>query len=718
MQILKILGLSLASLAFLGLNTFALHNPWFGGIFLLLYSVFTALLLGERFFPSFPRPQKLSFGFLVLLSELIIAGTAVYYGYKITPVISFGLLFLPILSAILFSPLKYHQTLASKETRTKNIFSWSPFVSLFLLIDFFLLLYLYQHRTYDLAASPWQTVSPLFFVLYFLATLLLFFQYSKGAKNWITYLLTSLHLFVGFSIAPLIYPLGYGFDAFIHRATEQWIFDHGFILPKTPYYIGQYSLVVVLAQVSALPLKLLDIYLLPILSSLLLPPIVMFSLETCFTHLKKYIPYIFWLVPFVPFLFFHLTTPHNIVVFFTLLSVFLLLLSIFEKIPMWMLFLVAIASIATHALVGVPLFVVIFFFFILQHIKNSKATKAILFFLILALALLLPLMFTFNALRVHAPLPEITNPLSKLSEFLQIFQRPYWYAKTSPWYFEIFYFCERLIIPVFLLLSGVGAYFLGKESRPDGRSADGLKKKYRHLWIFTTAFFGFVLSAFTLASSIVFPDVVAYEQKDYPMRLLKVSLLFLLPSSMYGAAILAEKIKHIKFVEHKKNIYFGAALFVLSLIFTSILYISYPQRNAKVRFPGYNVTSSDVKAVEWIHNQHNDYNYIVLANQLVSAAALDKYSFAKYFETPLGELFYYAIPTGGKLYEYYGAMIYQGQRREFMEEVMNRMDVDTAYFVVDRYWANSDKIIYGAIQSADEYYPIEDGKVWIFVYKR
>ena len=29
-----------------------------------------------------------------------------------------------------------------------------------------------------------------------------------------------------------IHLLGFGFDGFIHRATQEYIFEHGFILPK------------------------------------------------------------------------------------------------------------------------------------------------------------------------------------------------------------------------------------------------------------------------------------------------------------------------------------------------------------------------------------------------------------------------------------------------------------------------------------------------------
>ena len=147
-------------------------------------------------------------------------------------------------------------------------------------------------------------------------------------------------------------------------------------------------------------------------------------------------------------------------------------------------------------------------------------------------------------------------------------------------------------------------------------------------------------------------------------------------------------------------------------------YLSYPQRNTKARFPGLNITQNDFRAVEWIHNQNDKYDYTVLSNQLVSAAALTNYSFAKYFDTPDGEVFYYSVPTGGLQYKQYGKMLYEGQKREYMLDAMNRVGVDTGYFVVNKYWANSDGIIEGAKKSADSWHVIDDDEIWVFIYER
>ena len=181
-------------------------------------------------------------------------------------------------------------------------------------------------------------------------------------------------------------------------------------------------------------------------------------------------------------------------------------------------------------------------------------------------------------------------------------------------------------------------------------------------------------------------------------------------------------------------------LIMIALFITLSFYFSYPQRNIKSRFPGFNVTASDFKAAEWIHerekksspplegvvrggtlteqNDEHDIDYIVLSNQLVAVAALTNYSFIKTYNTPLGEFFYYSIPTGGPMYKYYGQMLYEGQKREYMEAAMDLVGVDTAYFVINNYWAGSHLITEGAKNTADSWKMIDDGKVWVFVYGR
>jgi hypothetical protein len=94
------------------------------------------------------------------------------------------------------------------------------------------------------------------------------------------------------------------------------------------------------------------------------------------------------------------------------------------------------------------------------------------------------------------------------------------------------------------------------------------------------------------------------------------------------------------------------------------------------------VTASDISAVQFIQS-HASGGYIVLANQMVGAAAIKEFGFAKYY----GDEFYYSMPNAGqkKLYALYEKMVFEKPLRENMETAMKLTGVDEAYFVLDDY---------------------------------
>ena len=124
------------------------------------------------------------------------------------------------------------------------------------------------NQTIGLLRSPWHALEPTFFAAYTLATMLLFYFIWTAKKLRTAVFFSTMHVFLTCSIVAILYPLGFGFDAFIHRASESWILAHGSILPKTPYYIGQYALVAFLIRTTAIPLFFVDIFLVPVLAAI------------------------------------------------------------------------------------------------------------------------------------------------------------------------------------------------------------------------------------------------------------------------------------------------------------------------------------------------------------------------------------------------------------------------------------------------------------------
>jgi len=610
---------------------------------------------------------------------------------------SYGFFFLPARRKLVHDTTRLLARWRRFVEDIQHPFRDTKYVLLSVLIAFFdttLLGLLWVRHTTTVMPSPWQAVTVWFFVIFTLTTLLLFYIVWKHPQKCLSLPLVSLHLFTMYAVAALLYPLGYGFDAFIHRATEEWIFHNGFILPKQPYYIGQYSLVVFLAHITQLSTAVIDVYLVPILAALILPA----TISSCLRRIWKIIPRWAFLLPLgtalLPFLSLHLTTPHNLVIILSILIVFTTLAYQKDGKHIAVPLLLSFAAIITHALLGAPLLGFVLTAIILRH-TTSKIWKNIwLAASALGQLLLLPAMFTINNLRGGYGLPEIHNPLSGIQSFLALFARPYWYVKNAPLQWELLYAWERMLIPVALIITLLGFIYA--------------RKKIKDAYLYPLTAVAMFLSAWLLHSWITFPNVIVYEQGNYPLRLVKGSMFFLLPWMMYGIYALFQSVR--------KQFSIIIAILFAGLLTVSF-YFSYPQRNPKVQFPGFNVTQADFDATEWIHNNApEDGQYIVLANQLTSAAALTTYSFAKNYQTKQGELFYYAIPTGGPLYAEYSHMLYEGQKREYMDAAMDLTHVDTSYFVINSYWKNFEEIVEGAKKSADSWQIIDDGSVWIFEY--
>ncbi len=732
------LHMPLILILILTLNTWFLHSSIIGILTFAIYAVIAAKHISDTHTHALAGP-------IVLLSSLIIGNTILYYLHGATSLTA-TIVLLGSLAFYAKKPIEppakkfasFFARLDSWKQLTLHPFKHTEDVARVLLVVFLdtsLLGFLWMKRTTELMPSPWQAVDAGFFIVFMLTTILLAYTVLKSTSKILPFFLVSLHLFTMYAVAPLLYPLGYGFDAFIHRATESWIFENGFINPKQPYYIGQYSLVVFLSKITGLSIFLIDVYLVPLLSAILIPFTLAHVYAKQFKMKTNHALVHILAIGLIPFLSFHLTTPHNLVVLLSLLTVFTTLLYQKNKLSWQVPFLLTLAALVTHPLIGAPIFG---FFLTAVCIKIAKKTTIKRTWLVLTTlgqVFLLPVLFTINNVRTGNGWPLFGNPFSELPQFFDLFARPYWYLQHAPIFWEFIYAWERIVVPACVAIA-LGGFIL-------------YKKKSAAEYLYPLTALGIFLSAWLLRSWITFPDVVVYEQGDYPMRLIRASMLFLLPWFLYGLYRMAKAL----YVEH--DTYWRTIFVILGAgLLTVSFYFSYPQRNIKSRFPGFNVTQSDFNAVELINGKskkfelpafldkppeelanasgvvvtpimveaevklNDDIDYIVLSNQLVSAAALTRYSFAKTYDTSLGELFYYSVPTGGPLYQQYGKMLYEGQKREYMEAAMDLAGVEKSYFVINSYWANSDQIIKGAKKTADSWWEVDDRAVWVFLYEK
>ncbi|MCR4256203.1 MAG: hypothetical protein NUW08_00685, partial [Candidatus Uhrbacteria bacterium] len=83
----------------------------------------------------------------------------------------------------------------------------------------------------------------------------------KVNRRWVTAFLVSLALVSVAAISPLLYRIGYGFDGFLHVATERIVLETGTLEPKPLYYMGQYVFVTWLSRFTSLPVEVADRFL-------------------------------------------------------------------------------------------------------------------------------------------------------------------------------------------------------------------------------------------------------------------------------------------------------------------------------------------------------------------------------------------------------------------------------------------------------------------------
>lgn len=628
---------------------------------------------------------------LVAVCLIIIWGALVYYFYALNwP----GLIAVLILSFLSFLFL-YSLLATPHEPDPPEPAAWSggrsqliwllAYLWLFLALVFLL----WAARSDQALISPWETVSPMFLGIYATATALLALVVTRETlgRGWkITFL--SAHYLISFTVAIIVYRIGYGFDPFIHEATMELIAEQGFVLPKTPYYLGQYGLVVTLAKMSGLSIALLNKLLVPLAAALLLP----LALSRYLSFQKHFDTSddIRWLtilfLPVIGYLPFIVTTPQNLSYLFLILAV----LAGSHRNGLKMALLLAVATTAIHPLTGLPALAWCAFL-IWQRYRNRlqiRTAKLLGVLIFLGAAFILPIAFMAAAggrLSLDAGL-YLENLRASFSGFTM--------AGSEDWKLNFAYFLagnRGLILGILILSCIVYAYRRGQ--------------KYAGLLVIETA----LLVAYLVSRSLKFDALIDYEQFDYAGRIPVLMVIFSLPFLLYAGQAAIKKIRREPKLRQIIWLVFAAGVMTVSL------YISYPRFDRYFNSRGYSTGAADIAAVRSIMAEASN-PYIVLANQQVSAAALRELGFGHYYDTAVGPLYIYPIPTGSPLYKYYLDMVYEKPSRETMEQAGALAGVQQGYLVVNKYWYQSGQIINNAKLTADRFWDI-DGQVYIFEYR-
>ena len=593
----------------------------------------------------------------------------------------------------------------SKISNLKSQISNFFYIFIFLYFMFLCFYILFISATTKSIISPWQVVPWYFFIFYALITfiLLIIVNIEKTIKqfnNLTIFLLLAPFFFLSFGVALIIYKINYGFDPFIHQSTINLINEKGLVNPKPLYYLGQYSLELIIHKITNIQLFWIDKLLVPLLALIYLPAVLYKILREKNENQKIILTTIVSLL-ILPFSFFIVTTPQNLAYLFLMLVILLCL----SRPNFFLIYLLALAAFVIQPIAGIPALLFAFAVMILRTLRISKIKKYIYILIFIATVFTLPLLFYIFEKNNNYSEHSINS--NSLSSFIPKIIIPY-QENVILNFVYLYAFNLKFFIFILALVGFITAF----------RSKDPEKNNIYFLYL--GASLALFLSYF-LTTYLPFDFLIEYERSNYADRIFSIASFFLLPFIICTMHEIIYKIKQQnKFVKISFSV-FGA------LLISASLYISYPRIDNYFNSRGYSTGENDIKSVHWI-NSNAPENYIVLANQQVSAAALNEFGFKKYYkvngaarEDGLGhkeDIFYYPVPTGGPLYQYYLDMVYIEPSRETIEAAMNLAGVNTGYFVLNKYWWAFKKILDVAKLESNEYKEFGDGEVYVFKYVR
>ena len=601
----------------------------------------------------------------------------------------------PSLLANTWQSLKTY--LAAYKINKNSIFDYLS-AGIYLLSLAILLLGAYHARTGEAIRSFWQLLPKYWLLLYFLSSAwLIIMNFYRRHVGW--KLLNILHLNFTLALAFIIYRFGYGFDPFIHQATEQAIFTDGLINPKQPYYAGYYAVTVILAKLfHSLPAFWDKLMIFLAFNGVMLP---------LFNHwLKKLNPqnygWLYLLFFLIPFSLFISPTPQAIANLFSLGLLFALLAGNVH----WLNQAGLVATILLiHPLSGIPIF-----FFWLFWISKNKIWRIINFS---ALGVALPAIFflqgKLNGLTVWS------GDWQKISEFFKGLIGE-WPLRYQIWKDSAYAVISQL--PLLGVI--IGGLLVWK--RKSFEQWTDLKKLFDGIFA--------LLICYLLTLQLTFPALIYYEQNDYSQRILYLIMYLFL-------ALVIVAINKF-FSINQKKIYYLPLLVALAGLITINVYQSYPRDDQYHLDRGYNTAAADFSAVKYIQENAGEATnnestteresktpaaapatFVVLAPQSVGAAALNLYGFYHQIENVAGEkLYYYSIPTGGELYQHYLKIVYEDQSREYLQIIFNDYQVEQLYIVIPRYWHNSENIINNLKNSTDDWVELDGERIFVFILNR
>lgn len=543
-------------------------------------------------------------------------------------------------------------------------------------------------RTVETIRTPW----PLLPTGSLFAIALLWILVVLSATFVQSWLMTGLQAIMAmaatFSLAPIIYRIGYGFDGFLHLAGEQILLNTGTLNPKPFYYIGQYVFTTWLARMTDLPLADIDRWLVPCLAAVMLAASMALAFER--DEWKAGAAVTLALFPLGMFV---ATTPQGLA---TILGLCALILSLGSQkgVLQWgAFFWLGAWSVTVHPLAGVPLLGLAI---AVQVVGNrNRHAKHFCWPIALLAGLSIPAIFYVasrygNALAIDWNLNNAFQASVWVHELGRLV--PWLGNKYTLW--PAWSSLVALSLPAIGFISSLFSFFV-------------LKKNDRLvLGVLLVGAFSLLFSAGLLANAGDFTSLIQYEKGDYAQRLWQIAVFILL---LGGVPALSNLFRNIRTAMPLAS---AVAVVLFASIGAANAYNSLPRHDATQASRGWSTSADDIEAVLWIDRYAKDAKYTVLADQSVSAAAVKEFGFKRY----AGDVFFYPIPTGGPLYNTYLKMTYEDPSWDTVRDAAKLGQSDLVFVVINDYWWKAEELNQRIGQIAQASWSISDGKVNIYVF--
>ncbi|MFA5946959.1 MAG: hypothetical protein WC813_02960 [Patescibacteria group bacterium] len=496
-------------------------------------------------------------------------------------------------------------------------------------------------------------------------------------------------LFSALSFAAAAYPLGFGFDPFLHRATIQHIAEHGTITPKPLYYIGEYVIELFAMKVLHLPLMLVDVFLVPLLAATLIPAAVF--LRAIRQGGASPAPTAAILL-FLPIAAFVQTTPQALAFVFTTVAILITQNTktdsgvknpAFPIIPS----IFAVAALTAHPIAGL----LAVFFVVLNFLADKKRAWFIWTSVLATFAL--PFAFIAQSFKAHQP---FGIQIPGLHEIAALPLSSFFGTHFNAWGDTAYLVIGNMFL-VTVTIGIFGAWRMHKGA-PQGASV-----RWIPLICAGIAFSNFLI----LGLFFEFPFLISYERTDFAARMLTLTVLFLMPYMPY--AMTRAKGGASPALTARRA--FGVA--IVGVVFVSSVYGAFPRYDAYASSAGFNVTKADFDAVKAIEEYAAGRDYVVLANQATSSAAISTLGFKKYYH---GDIYFYPIPTGGQLYQLYLAMA-DKPREAIIDKARALTGAQLVFFVMDDYWWDSKRVVEQTKTITDITWTFGDHEVMVMVFE-